>query len=731
MTTHRSLHRPSSLSGTARFAAGRPTTPFAVAVAIGMAAACCLLAAEGVAAEDVVVEDFESDSYRGWTVTGEAFGTAPVVGSPGDDETVPQFRGRRLVDTAAGGDRLTGTATGPVFTIQRSHLAFLLGGGRDASSLGVALLVDGEPVRSATGSGEDRLLWTAWDVSRWDGREARLRIIDRATGTGGSVRVDHIIQTNEPPGRFGLRRQLEEYRRRADYLDEPLRPQYHFSPEVNWMNDPNGLVYHAGEYHLFHQYNPGGNRWGNMSWGHAVSRDLTHWEHLPVAIADEDGVMAFSGCCVVDTHNSSGFGQGAKPPLMAIYTGHGHGHGHGKQVQNLAFSNDRGRTWTKYDGNPVIDRNQDNFRDPKVFWHEPTQRWVMVVSLASEKVLLFYRSTDLRNWEEVSRFGPAGTLGKPNWECPDLFELPIEGEPGRSLWVLEVDLGAGSIAGGSGGEYFVGRFDGVRFEAIQQSQWVDYGRDFYAPISWDNIPESDGRRLWIGWFNNWQTPIIPTSPWRSCMSLPRRLSLKKVAVNREEPATYVLNQSPVEELNALRTGTRQLDAAGAAWPPKVVVPTGRLEDRTFELLATVRPGEAQSIGIRIRTGSDKSSGGESSGGGGGSGAGEYTEIGYDRRLPGVYVDRTRSGNVGFHPAFPGRHIAPARLVDGRLDLRIYVDRSTIEVFVNGGEAVISDRIFPTGDSPAIEVFSGDPSGRFDALTLHPLRSIWRDRPQPR
>ncbi len=215
------------------------------------------------------------------------------------------------------------------------------------------------------------------------------------------------------------------------------------------MNDPNGLVYFAGEYHLFYQHNPLQNEWGHMSWGHAVSKDLLHWEHLPIALHEEYNVMNFSGSAVVDTGNSSGFGTGDRSPLVAIFTGHSQD----RQTQDLAFSNDLGRTWTKYAGNPVLDIGEKDFRDPKVFWFEPTKRWVMVVSLAVQKKVQFYESTDLKHWKLLSEFGPAGVPSKLNWECPDLFELPIEGEPGKTRWVLEADMGNGAIAGGSGGEY--------------------------------------------------------------------------------------------------------------------------------------------------------------------------------------------------------------------------------------------------------------------------------------
>ena len=226
---------------------------------------------------------------------------------------------------------------------------------------------------------------------------------------------------------------------------EPLRPQFHFTPASNFMNDPNGLVYYKGEYHLFYQHNPFGQTWGHMSWGHAVSRDLLHWEHLPVALREEGGVMIFSGSAVVDRENSSGFCQadGAdRSCLVAIYTGHGLG----KQTQNLAYSNDRGRTWTKYAGNPVIDLGLKDFRDPKVFWHEPTRRWVMVTVLADQHKVRFFGSADLKRWERLSDFGPAGATGGV-WECPDLFALSVDGDPARTKWVLDVDINPGGDCG--------------------------------------------------------------------------------------------------------------------------------------------------------------------------------------------------------------------------------------------------------------------------------------------
>lgn len=681
-------------------------TPMDLLRKLCLAAYGFLFAIGSVSAQDLLIEDFEFGSYEGWTITGDAFGEVPASGTLPNQMEVSGFRGQGLVNTYNGGDASVGTATSPVFTIQRSHLAFLIGGGPHRDTVGIELIVDGNSVRRETGPESETLQWAAWDVSEFAGRQARLRIFDRATGGWGHVNIDHIIQTDARPQGFDLEYQLEQYRQSADYLNEPLRPQFHFSPEINWMNDPNGLVYHDGEYHLFYQYNPAGNSWGHMSWGHAVSDDLVHWQHLPVAIPEEDGIMAFSGCCVVDHANTSGLATTDKPPMVAVYTGHGHG----KQVQNLAYSNDNGRTWTKYAGNPVLDIDKADFRDPKVFWHEPTRRWVMVVSLAAEKVLVFYASDDLKTWNELSRFGPAGAEVKPNWECPDLFELPIEGTAGEKLWVVEADMGSGSVAGGSGGEYFVGHFEGTTFTPLQEAQWVDYGRDFYAPVSWSDIPSSDGRRIWIGWFNNWETCLLPTSPWRSCMSVPRTLSLRKVTADDGQDAKYVMLQRGVAELKRLRSEAQSLDTTGASWPPVAVSKPGDLADMTFEIETVLQPGSSKSVGLRIRSGDQ-----------------EFTEVGYDQKHHVVYVDRSRSGNVGFHPSFAGRHEAPARVIDGQISLQILVDRSSIEVFINDGESVISDRIFPTSNRPTIEVFAGDGSGKVSDMTVYRLkhaRATW-------
>ena len=447
-----------------------------------------------------------------------------------------------------------------------------------------------------------------------------------------------------------------------------LRPQFHFTPASNFMNDPNGLVYLDGEYHLFYQHNPEGDRWGHMSWGHAVSRDLLRWEHLPLAMREEDGIMIFSGSAVVDRANTSGLcGTSGASCLVAIYTGHTEK----RQTQNLAVSHDRGRTWTKYGGNPVLDLSRGDHRDPKVFWHEPSKRWVMVSVLAGERKVRFFSSPDLKRWQMSSDFGPAGATGGA-WECPDLFPLPVDGDWQNLRWVLDVDLFPGGRVGGSGAQYFVGTFDGTRFVSenpASQTLWVDYGKDFYASLSYENIPASDGRRLWMGWMSNWAyADVEPTSPWRGVQSLPRELSLRRT------PEGIRLVQTPLRELATLRA-TREAQLIGAR---------------------TALPGSAE-IELEIETGDWSEAGFRLS-----NSAGEEVGVGVSARPLEVFVDRQRSRITPFHDEYPGRHAGPVRQTNGKISLRVVFDRTTLEVFANSGEIVLSDRVYPTRPFDRIE-----------------------------
>jgi fructan beta-fructosidase len=493
---------------------------------------------------------------------------------------------------------------------------------------------------------------------------------------------------------------------------EPFRPQYHFTPEKNWMNDPNGLVFYEGEYHLFYQYNPAGNKWGHMSWGHAVSPDMVHWTHLPLALPEADSVMIFSGSAVVDWKNSSGFGKDGKPPLVAVYTGFRTTDR--RQFQCIAYSNDKGRTWTKYSGNPVIDINSTDFRDPKVQWHEATRRWIMTVSLSAEHKVRFYGSDNLKAWKLLSEFGPAGATGGV-WECPDLFELPLSGTNDKR-WVLAVNMNPGSVAGGSGGQYFVGHFDGTRFvadtdslispaagrSASESALWFDYGPDYYAAVSWSDVPASDGRRLWLGWMSNWEyAGDVPTSPWRSAMSIPREVGLRRTAEGIR------LVQKPAREMESLRDRHfafygRDLSEANA-WLKEQHVQGDQLE-----LMVEFEPHSSGTEGVKVLKG-DK----------------EATIVGVDRQRGQAFVDRTQSGNVMLHQKFSGVYDAPLPVPDGRVKLHVFVDASSVEVFVNDGERVLTSLVFPSTASRGVEFFGSATGAKITSLNVWTLKSIWK------
>ncbi len=312
--------------------------------------------------------------------------------------------------------------------------------------------------------------------------------------------------------------------------DQPWRPQYHFTPPKNFMNDPNGTVFYKGEYHLFYQFNPEGNVWGHMSWGHAVSSDMVHWQNFPVALHEVAGeYMIYSGSAVVDSNNTSGLCKNPDPQdhscLVAIYTAAYKD----RQKQHIAFSNDRGRTWTNYSGNPVADLDAPDFRDPNVFWYGPQHKWVMVAVLADERTLVILDSPNLKQWTKRSTFGPAGDAAG-QWECPDLLEVPIEGSS-QKKWVLIINRNPGAPAGGTGVRYLVGEFDGTRFTSEvpdTPSLWADWGKDFYATNTWNNAPASDSGPVWIGWFSNWQyANVEPTELWRGGLTIPRTLILRR------------------------------------------------------------------------------------------------------------------------------------------------------------------------------------------------------------
>ncbi|MGO4585731.1 GH32 C-terminal domain-containing protein [Arthrobacter sp. 2RAF6] len=805
---------------------------------------------------------------------------------------------------------------------------------------------------------------------------------------------------------------------------ETYRPQFHYSPARNWMNDPNGLVYYNGQYHLFYQYNPSGTTWGNMSWGHAVSTDLIHWSELPVAIPQDDADMIFSGSVVVDTNNTTGLGTTGNPAMVAIYTAANKTSGN--QSQALAYSTDGGQTFTKYSGNPVLDIGSNNFRDPKVFWYAPGNEWLMTAALSDQQKVTFYSSPDLKQWTHLSDFGPAGATGGP-WECPDLFPLPDPSDPTKQKWVLIVNLNPGGVAGGSGSQYFTGNFDGTWFTpdglptagtplggfdagnydgwtaagtafgsapvtgtlpgqmpvsgwtgagyansfnggdaptgtlsspdftinhgylnflvgggnhpfvpgsvvgngvpdgttfadfegttygtgwqaagdfantgpaqgtlanqnpvsgyigsqlvntftngdaptgtitspsftlsqrfvnlqvgggnhpwgsanptavnlvvdgqvvdtatgqdsehlgwvswdlnayqgrtatiqivdqnsggwghiladqimlgdnpvsvaqdtsarlvvdghvvrsatgqdsehldwttwdlsdlqgktghieiddnnantyggswahiladqfslsdtsvpaVLQRQHWVDFGKDDYAAVTYNDAP--DGKRIMLGWMNNWDYgQSIPTSPWRSAMTVPKELSLSLVG------GVPTLIQKPVDQLTQLHNGQ-------TVSQQNVPIPAGTTglaaSGEALDITATFSPGTASSYGIKVRTGS-----------------GQETLIGYDNAAGQVYIDRTNSGNSSFASSFPGVQQAPLAPINGMLKLHVLVDWSSVEVFANDGQAVLTDQILPDPTSQGVAAFANGGTANLVSLTVNQMGSAW-------
>lgn len=480
------------------------------------------------------------------------------------------------------------------------------------------------------------------------------------------------------------------------------RPWVHFTSARNWLNDPNGLIRFDGRYHLFFQYNPFGNRWGHMSWGHATSRDLLRWREWPVAIPEDAREMIFSGSAVYDRDDTSGLAAaGGRGPLVALYTGALRGPNHG-QRQDLAFSVDGGRTWKKYPGNPVLDLGSKNFRDPHVFRDRATGRWILAAVLATRHQVAIFDSPDLIHWRHRSDFGPAGAMDGV-WECPDLFELPLAGAAGTSLWVLKVDVQNSGPPGGSGAQYFLGHFDGGQFTSIEPAdsppRWVDYGADFYAATSWANLPRGVDRHLWIGWMNNWRyAAATPTSPWRGQMSLPREVELKSIAKR------ITLVQRPAREVRAARAQHIQV----AAWTlddarRTLALPAGA---GALEIDLRLRPLGARRAGIIIGTGTGALT--------------EQTVIGYDAGSRAVFVDRSRSGRLP-SAEFAAPASAPLRDVGAVVRLQIFVDRDSIEVFVNGGARVLTEQVFPRKMYDRLQVFAAGGRTAVDSLELWRLR----------
>ena len=467
------------------------------------------------------------------------------------------------------------------------------------------------------------------------------------------------------------------------------RPVYHHTPLYGWMNDPNGMVYKDGEYHLYFQYNPYGSKWGNMHWGHSVSTDLVHWNHLKPAIARDTLGHIFSGSTVVDKDNTAGYGNNA---MIALYTSASDEHG---QIQCMAYSTDDGRTYTKYEKNPVLlpfDGLKD-FRDPKVFWYEPDKKWVMIVS--ADKEMRFYASQNLKDWEYMSAFGK-GYGAQPNqFECPDFIQLPVDGNKNKMKWVMLVNINPGCMFGGSATEYFVGDFDGKEFTCDTKPEvvkWLDYGKDHYAAVCISNTGE---RIISIPWMSNWQyANVTPIRQYRGANGLPRELSLYT-----KDGQIYVA-ADVVKEVEALRKDTRSFDPITVKDEYKIdeIVPQ---TDGAYELEMDITPNTSGVAGFDLM-----------------NAKGEAAKIYLDMKAGRLVMDRTASGLVAFgeksepHAKETDDHRktmsvnyqndfalgtwAPLSLCEGKTyHLNVFVDKCSVEIFVDGGRIAMTNLVFPT------------------------------------
>ena len=697
---------------------------------------------------DLLLADFEGTDYGDWKATGEAFGPGPARGTLPNQMEVTGFHGNGLVNTYFHGDGTTGTLTSPPFPIERKYVNFLLGGGWHPGKACINLLVDGETVRTATGpnrkpGGTERLAPYSWDVSELKGKTARIEIVDNATGGWGHINVDHIRQSNR---RTGVVSTVRDIRIERDYMtfriggvhgarssvdllvddqlvrssvgtdagsarwiswdvsklkgksgklrieelpaadgsrsildslvqsdeakgtlfvvdrlyQETYRPQFHFTAKKNWLNDPNGLVYYKGEYHLFFQHNPSGINWGNMTWGHAVSPDMLHWEQLPHAIEPDELGTIFSGSAVVDWNNTAGFQTGEEKVLVAFYTSAGaHAPTPKPFTQSIAYSNDRGRTWTKYRNNPVIGHIKGSNRDPKVIWHASSSRWVMALYLDGNEYALL-TSSNLKEWTLQSTLEMPGVR-----ECPDLFELPVDGDEKNTKWVFW----------GGNGNYVIGSFDGKTFTKETQPLRSEWGNNGYAGQTWSDIPESDGRRLQMLWMSGGR---FPEMPFNQQMTFPCEVTL------RTFPEGIRLCRQPVQEIESLHGEHHN-------WRDLLLKPgqnpLAGVAGELFHIRAEIELGDAAEVGFTVR---------------------------------GVPV----SYNVKEKKLTCLGKSAPLDPVRGAIELRIIVDRTSIEIFANGGRIAMSFSLPLAPEDNSLGAFVRGGRTLLKSLDLWHLKSVW-------
>jgi len=491
------------------------------------------------------------------------------------------------------------------------------------------------------------------------------------------------------------------------YYAEQYRPQYHFTPDSMWMNDPNGMVYYQGEYHLFYQYYPDSIIWGPMHWGHAISTDLMHWQHLPIAIYPDTLGWIFSGSAVVDIKNTSGLGTTENPPMVAIFTLHDrYGEKAGKidfETQGIAYSLDKGRTWKMYKNNPVIaNPGIKDFRDPKVIWSKEHSKWIM--ALAMQNHVGFFSSSDLKSWTHESDFGKdVGSHGGV-WECPDFF--PIEDQNGIEKWVLLVSINPGGPNGGSATQYFVGNFNGKGFVNENPSvnpMWLDHGKDNYAGVTWSDVPEVDGRRIFLGWMSNWQyAQKVPTKKWRNAMTLPRELKLI------HNDSAYQLAVTPVAEVNAILNHQQaQSELAIDISDEAYLLFNTKVKGGAWMLELTLDAMQSKSIDIKVKNDLN-----------------EAVILKLNIGQAKINFDRTNAGKRNFSHDFAVPICGSYTFNKSTQKVQLYWDQSSFEIFVNNGEFQMTNLAFPSKNWSAIELSSVGNAKLINA-TYTPINSTWK------